>query len=237
MNIARCAWGGADRKGLRAGPRWRPTPLCRPAGLGDRPAEFNYVVDGGKARIILSAFVTPADGMQNQAMVDLIQRARFRWKLPLRRAVGDTAYGTAETIAALETQGIRVYTPLPDWEARTPFYGSSHFSYDDTPDVYRCPADQVLRRRKTKYTEGVVVYQADAAICNACSLQAACAKSRHGRQVRRLFQAEYLDQVRARHQTVRYPKLMRKRYDVPSDEDDARPGKLKMMHSPHMIGI
>jgi transposase len=41
----------------------------------------HYVVDGGKARIILAALVTPADVMENQAMLDLLWRVCFRRKL------------------------------------------------------------------------------------------------------------------------------------------------------------
>src|SRR4051812_48377291 len=37
----------------------------------------HYVVDGGKRRIILAAFVTPADVMENQAMRDLLWRGCF----------------------------------------------------------------------------------------------------------------------------------------------------------------
>jgi hypothetical protein len=57
----------------------------------------------------------------------------------------------------------------------------------------------------------VVVYQAEAGTCNACPLKAACTASSQGRQVRRPFEAEYLDRVRAYHQTPLYGKLMRKR--------------------------
>jgi transposase len=171
----------------------------------------HYVVDGGKARIILNALVTPADVMENQAMVDLIHRVRFRWQLRPKRVVGDTAYGTAETIRAMEEQAIRAYVPLPDWEPRTPYYGSARFAYDTERDEYRCPQGQSLQRRRAKYTERVVVYQADAAICNACPVKAACTASNHGRQVRRPFEAEYLDRVRVYHQTALYGKMMRKR--------------------------
>jgi hypothetical protein len=72
-------------------------------------------------------------------MLDLLWRVRFRWRLRPRRAVGDTTYGTAENIRALEEAGIRAYVPLPDWEQRTPFYGPSRFTYDPDRDQYRCP--------------------------------------------------------------------------------------------------
>ena len=90
----------------------------------------HYVVDGGKRRIILAALVTPADVMENQPMLDLLWRVRFRRKLHPRQATGDTTYGTVENIVALEDAGIRAYVPLPDMNHRRPFYGQDDFAYD-----------------------------------------------------------------------------------------------------------
>ena len=124
---------------------------------------------------------------------------------------GDTTYGTVENIVDVEDQQIRACVPLPDFDQRTPFYGASRFTYDPERDEFHCPEGQVLRRKTAKYTEGVVVYQAEAAICNACPLKAACTASRQGRQVRRSLYAEYLDRVRAYHETAAYEKAMAKR--------------------------
>src|SRR4051794_25572936 len=171
----------------------------------------HYLVDGGKARIILEALVTPGDVMENQPFLDLLWRARCRWHLRPRQVAGDTAYGTVEAIVALEDAGIRAYVPLADWDARTPYYGPSRFSYEPDRDQVRCPNGQVLRRRSADYAQEVVLYQADAVTCNACPLKAACTASAHGRQVRRSFYAEYLDRVRGYHGTPAYQKAMRKR--------------------------
>jgi hypothetical protein len=59
-------------------------------------------VDGGKARVILNVLVTPADVMENQRMLDLLWRTRFRWRVRVRRVTGDSTYGTKENIAAVE---------------------------------------------------------------------------------------------------------------------------------------
>jgi hypothetical protein len=72
-----------------------------------------YVVDGGKARIILNALVTPADVTENLPMLDLLWRTCFYWKLRPHQATGDTTYATIENIVALEQAGIRAYLPLP----------------------------------------------------------------------------------------------------------------------------
>jgi hypothetical protein len=71
----------------------------------------HYVVDGGKARIILNVLVTPFEVTENQPMLDLLWRSRFRCKLNPKRVTGDTAYGTTENIAAVERAGIRASGP------------------------------------------------------------------------------------------------------------------------------
>jgi hypothetical protein len=171
----------------------------------------HYVVDGGRARIILHALVTPSDVMENEPMLDLLRRVSFRWRLRPERAVADTTYGTVENIKALEDAGIRAYVPLPDLDERTPYYGASHFRYDAERDEYRCPRGQPLRRRKASYTQEVAIYQAAAAACNACPLKAACTGSERGRAIKRSFHAAYLERVRAYHETRAYKKAMRKR--------------------------
>ncbi len=171
----------------------------------------HYVVDGGKHRIILSAFVTPADVMENQPMLDLFRRVQFRYQLQPKRAIADTTYGTVENIRALEAAGIQAYMPLPNTDERTPYYGASKFSYDAEQDAYCCPEGQALKRRKAKYTEGVVVYQAQAATCNACPVKAACTGSDQGRIVHRSLFAADLERVRGYHETEPYKKAMRKR--------------------------
>jgi transposase len=61
----------------------------------------HYVVDGGRARIIVAALVTPSEVMDNQPMLDLLWRTRFRWKLWPRHITGDKKYGTEENLVAI----------------------------------------------------------------------------------------------------------------------------------------
>jgi transposase len=171
----------------------------------------HYVIDGGKARIILNALVTPADVMENAPMLPLLRRAIFRWRVRPKQVIGDTTYGTAENIREVEESGIRAYVPLPDWERRTPYFGAALFTYDAEHDVYRCPQGETLRRRKASNREKKVIYRTDAAICNACPVKAQCTGSDHGREIGRPFDADYLDRVRGYHATEAYQKAMRKR--------------------------
>ena len=74
----------------------------------------HYVVDGGKARIILTALVTPAEVQDNQPALDLLWRTRFRWKLRPCQVNGDSKYGTVDNVVAIEDQRIRAYVPLSE---------------------------------------------------------------------------------------------------------------------------
>src|SRR3954470_20246596 len=98
------------------------TPMWTSAGtaLGYHD---HYVVDGGKRRIILAALVTPADVMENVPLRDLLWRVCFRRKVWPEQVTGDTTYGTTENIVTVEDAGIRAFFPLPDFDARTPFFG------------------------------------------------------------------------------------------------------------------
>ena len=97
----------------------------------------HYVVDGGKARIILHALVTPSDVMENQPMLDLLRRVMFRWRLRPHRVIADTTYGTIENIRQIEgAEDIRAYVPLPDWEHQRDYYGPGQFADNAQQDVY-----------------------------------------------------------------------------------------------------
>jgi hypothetical protein len=170
-----------------------------------------YVVDGGKARIILGVLVTPSEVMDNQPMRDLIFRARFRWKLRPRHVTGDTKYGTTDNIVALEREHIQAYVPIADLTQRTPFFRQEDFQYDARRDVYLCPAGKELHFCQRQTTERSRRYRARAKDCNHCPLKAKCTTSKQGRSLCRSVDETYLDRVRAYHHAEAYKKALRKR--------------------------
>ena len=195
--------------------RVSPTdPDAAPMSDGRTPAlgyHDHYVVDGGKARIILGVLVTPADVMENVPLQDLLWRAQFRWHLHPERAIGDATYGTVDNIRALEEAGIRAYVPLSAVGKRSGFFGPEAFTYDSEQDVYTCQNGTVLRFRGNHYDARVRAYQAPAIACAACPIKARCTDSTKGRIFTRSFDEPYLDRVRGYHETAAYGKAMRKR--------------------------
>ncbi len=190
-------------------------PDATPMPLGDGRARLgyqdHYVVDGGKARIILTALVTPAEVQENQPALDLLWRARFRWKLRPCQVTGDTKYGTVENIVAIEREGIRAYVPLSAVGHRPGLSTEQDFTDDEQADVYCCPGDETLRFISQCDRTRRRVYEAPAAACAACALRPRCTTSRRGRRVGRSLDQSYLDRVRGYDATEPYAKAMRKR--------------------------
>jgi transposase len=171
----------------------------------------HYLVDGGKARIILHCLVTPGDVAENQVLLDQFRRTLFRQKLRPERLVADAKYATGENIRALEEQGVRAYMPLPEWDKSSPYYHHAAFTYDSEHDVYRCPQGQTLKLEWIDETGERTIYRARAASCNSCPVKRECTRSNQGRLVSRSFHAEYLDRVHGYRGTAAYEKALRKR--------------------------
>ena len=185
----------------------------QPSGGGSAVLGYrdHYIVDGGKARIILSALVTPASIMDNTPILDLVDWVRSRWKIKPKLAVGDTQYGTVPNIVGLEERGIKAYLPTSDFSNRTKYYSAKLFQYDSEKDQYVCPQGQILPLVSQRRTEQVLVYKPKAEVCNACPVNGACTGSKSGRHIFRSFFQEVLDKVETYRQTEAYLKSMRKR--------------------------
>jgi transposase len=188
------------------------TPMC-PSGGGRAVLGYrdHYVVDGGKARIILTALVTPASIMDNTPMLDLVKYVCSRWKLQPKQATGDTKYGTVSNIVGLEAMGIKAYLPTSDLSDRSRFYPPHLFRYDHENEQYICPEGQSLGLFSRRKTEQVLVYRANAEGCNTCPVKTKCTDSKSGRYIFRSFFQEDLDRAEMYQQTEAYQKAMRKR--------------------------
>ncbi len=171
----------------------------------------HYVVDGGKARIVLAALVTPASVMDNTPMLDLERWVRFRWHLRPAIAVADARYGTLANIVGLERDGLRAYVPLAGHGRPSEFYEPELFHYVAGEDCYYCPQGQKLALHSRRRSEQIFVYRAKPVICNRCPVKARCTSSRSGRHIFRSFFQEYVDRVHAYHATEAFRKAMRKR--------------------------
>ena len=187
------------------------TPLYSQPGSSRLGYHVHYVVDGGKARIILAALATPASIMDHTPMLDLARQTRFRWGLHPRLAVADKKYGTIPNIIGLEQDGIRAYLGRPDYRQRHKVFSSEQFRYGREQDHYICPAGEVLPRSSFDRQRQVFMYRTSAKTCQACRLKPQCTTSSYARVVVRSIHQDFIDRVRHYHTTPAYHKAQRKR--------------------------
>jgi transposase len=171
----------------------------------------HYLIDGGTARVILHAFVTPGDVGENQVLLDQLRRTLFRRTLRPTRLIADAKYGTGPNVHAVEDLGIHAFIPLHEGDKSSPFYRNTAFTYDPEHDVFHCPQGEVLKLRHVDWAAERSMYRARPAACNACPVKGECTTSDQGRLVQRSFHVEYLDRVRSYYDTPAFKKAMRKR--------------------------
>ena len=193
----------------------RTDPDARLAGHVKATAKMgykaHYVVDGGKARVILTALVTRADLQDNQPMLDLLWRTCFRWKMRPHRVTGDFVYGTLPNVKAIERAGILTFMPIIDYTRGKRLFRKDEFAYDPEANVYTCQAGEILKKDGVRFKQEITRYIADPETCAACALKSRCTDGKSGRAVARSFDEEYYDRVRSYRGTSPYEKALRKR--------------------------
>src|SRR5215213_2185028 len=109
--------------------------------------QTHYVVDGGKARVILNALVTPSEVNENRPMLDLLWRTCFRWRLRPHHATADAMYGTRQNVAPWRGAACAPTSVCPP--ASSPTRGTSRWASFATtrrrtpthvPQTSRCPS-------------------------------------------------------------------------------------------------
>ena len=80
---------------------------------------------------------------------------------------------------------------------RKGIYDESVFVYDAKGDTYRCPAGQILTRRRHKKKRHAYEYTAGPKTCAACHLRQQCTRSKAGRSIKRHEKHEAIEAARA----------------------------------------
>jgi len=187
------------------------TPLFSQPGHSRLGYNLHYVVDGGKARIILASLVTPGSIQDQTPMLDLARWTRFRWGITPKLAVADTKYGSLPNIVGLEQDGLKAYLGLPNHSRRSKLFSYKDFDYDAQQDHYVCPAGETLPQSSYDHHTESYIYRTSAKVCQACRIKAQCTTSSYARVVKRSINQDYIDQVREYHKTEVYKKAQRKR--------------------------
>lgn len=136
------------------------------------------------------------------------------------QVLADEGYYSSLELKACEDDGIETYVPMPEGNGRLKKQGRfslKDFSYEETADVYRCPAGQLLHRMKAsqKNTSGRIEfrYATRNATCRACPLKGRClSENAANRTVARWEHEDVLERHRSRMQGA--AELMRRRSGI-----------------------
>jgi transposase len=190
------------------------------------PAYNVQISTDAEAKIIVGVGITQcsSDAGELPAAVERIEK---NLEQKPEQMVVDAAYPTSDTIMEMADSGIDLIGPLPErkkplWDVlkrhgvSAQFYPQA-FGYDQTADLYRCPAGKPLSFETEERYRGWVKrrYRARLSDCRSCRYQAQCCpKTKKGRSVLRAEKSAELLAFEAKMQTPEAQQIYRERAGV-----------------------
>lgn len=184
-------------------------------GKRTAPGYKQHTVADGKARVVLGLSVTAANRHEDGEAVGLVDDAITRLDRPPEVVCADAAYGSGSNAAAMESRGIRfVSPPRKAFNYRgDKLYTVEDFEYNESEDVFVCPAGKRLKYVYTEKKRGRRIYRTRRSNCRDCRLKSECTKAE-----RRLIQVSpdhgSLVRLRADSKTDSFKQLYRSRAPV-----------------------
>jgi hypothetical protein len=162
---------------------------------------------------VITAVTASSAAVDDTALVpELLKQHQQRCRKP-RRVVGDHLYGSQDCLAYLQERGIETVIRERKGGNKHGGFDKSEFVYEADRDVYRCPAGEVLRRRRTHKRGPKGYYSADKQVCGSCSLREKCVCGKAPEAVRQItrFDTPYLERAQAACAGALGRRLLRKR--------------------------
>jgi len=197
-------------------------PDARLLSKGDQTiAGYNVqsVVDDKHKLIVASEVVNSSDAGHLHAMA---KAAKEVLEVKSLQVLADAGYYNSADLKACEDDGIKAYVPPSEGNGALEKQGRfslKDFGYDATVDAYRCPAGELLRPTKGRFTNTSgrveIRYLSRKAICGACPLRARClAPKAAQRSIGRWEHEDVIERHRARMQSADAGDLMRRRSGI-----------------------
>jgi transposase/uncharacterized protein (UPF0179 family) len=176
---------------------------------GKGKAKLRYKVHravDGKNEITTATEVTPGEVNEAHRLKSLIESHKRTTGHAVQTVVADSKYGTVENYLWCHDRGIKAH--MPDLKKkqenkglRKGIFPEEAFQYDSQTDTYRCPAGQILTRRRHKKKRKAFEYACRLSTCKQCHLRNQCTTSKTARSVKRHLQQQDLNLMRKNAQT------------------------------------
>ena len=184
-------------------------------GQGIAGDNVQAVVDDKHKLIVASEVVNDSsDVSQLHAMA---KAAKEALDVEALQVLADEGYYSSIELKACEDDGIKAYVPASEGNGlldKAGRFSLKNFSYDGAADAYTCPAGQLLRPIKGRWTNTSgrveIRYASRAKICRTCPLRTRCLTPKASQRIVRRWEYEdVLERHRARMAGAR--ELMRRR--------------------------
>jgi transposase len=133
-----------------------------------------------------------ADDVTNEVtdfkqLANVALEARANLELKQADVVADAGYYNAAEVSRCVEAGLTPLIPKADTSANTArgLYGKSRFRYDETKDVYVCPAGAELTHRFNTYELGRELRYYRASGCKGCAMKKQCTRNKANRTITR----------------------------------------------------
>ena len=139
-----------------------------------------------KHKLIAAADVTN-EGTDLRQLADLALEAKTNLDVSQAEVLADAGYYNAAEVSRCVEQNLTPYIPKADTSANTArgLYGKSQFKYDESKDLYVCPAGKELTYRFSTYELGRELKYYRARDCKSCALKSRCTRNQGNRTLTR----------------------------------------------------
>lgn len=170
--------------------------------------KFGIIMDVEASRAIRQAEVGAAQTM--------IERTEACFGIKPEWLAADTAYGSSFNLDWLvNEQGIAPHVPVIDKSQREDgTFSREDFIYDETRDIYTCPAGKTMTTTGHISTDHAIRYLASVPECRACPLKARCCPNMPARRIVRDVNEAARDVARALAKTEVFAQSRRDRKKV-----------------------
>src|SRR5258705_6922877 len=184
-------------------------------GQGIAGYNVQTVVDEKHKLIVASEVVNDSSDVgQLHAMA---KAAKEALDVEALQVLADEGYYSSTELKACEDDGITAYVPPSEGNGlleKAGRFGLKNFSYDGAADAYTCPAGQLLRPMKGRWTNTSgrveIRYASHTRICRVCPSRTKCLTPKASRRIIRRWEHEdVLERHRARMESA--SDLMRRR--------------------------
>lgn len=174
------------------------------------PAKLSYkhhrVVDD-KTGVITAIETTHSEVADGEMVEELTSQHERHVEKSAETIVADKKYGTTKNFVWCGQKGIKahmvdLHKSYLNKEGKPKLLSIDAFQYDAVTDTFTCPADQIMRRRRTPQEDyWQYLVGKNGKTCEQCSLKSQCSTAKSGRILKRHLQQELLDQARSQSET------------------------------------